>query len=81
MDDSDLEGYNSQEERKAGAKKKRYFQKYSKEFETDLQLKHWIFWYPTSDFLKILVATLRADSLAREAPARSALPSPVPCSL
>ncbi len=52
IDDSDLEGYNSQEERRAGAKKKRYSQKYSKEFETDLQLKNWI--KPSSKGKKLL---------------------------
>lgn len=42
MDDSDHEEYNLQEKRRAGAKKKRYSQKYSKHYETDLHLKNWV---------------------------------------
>ena len=42
-EDSDNEGYNSQDEKIAsGAKKRRYSQKYNKEFESDPLLRGWV---------------------------------------
>ena len=43
MEDSGTEGYNSQDEKRTGSsKKRRYSQKYSKDFESDPLLKGWI---------------------------------------
>ena len=39
---SDNEVYNSQDEKRIGTKKRRYSQKYNKEFESDPLLKGWI---------------------------------------
>ncbi len=42
-EDSDNEGYNLQDEKTAsGAKKRRFSQKYNKEFESDPLLKGWV---------------------------------------